>query len=216
MAQTRSSVDARSRAHGPPVVPGPEQLPTVERLLRRMQDGDRDAVGAFITQYGARIRRRIRGKLGPAMRRIFDSQEILSTVGRRLDLYIRSGRLDATTEQQLWALVFRMANNAVIDKSRVFRRLQRVESEDGPLAQSLLAHLRRAERRGPTEPEIEIEKVLDLVPDPTDRQILCLWLAGTRLNVIAICVDLAPTAVRKRWQGIRQRLHKRLSGEGYR
>ena len=42
-------------------------------------------------------------------------------------------------------------------------------------------------------------------------KILHLWLLGTRLLVIAECVELAPTAVRKRWQEIRYELHERLA-----
>ena len=106
----------------PPALAGDEG-DGVQLLLDRMRSGDRVAAAVFITRYGSRIRRRIHGKLSPAMRRIFDSQDILSTLGRRLDQYVRFGRLAAASEDELWALVFRMAENAVIDKARVFRRL---------------------------------------------------------------------------------------------
>jgi len=180
----------------------------VRGLLQRMRGGDRGAAATFVTRYDARIRRRIRGKLSPAMRRIFDSQEILSTVGRRLDMFVRSGRLEATSEDQLWALVFRMAHNAVIDKARVFHRLQEVEDEDGQFAQHFYSRLRQAERDRREGAEIEIERALKLFDDHIDREILSLWLVGASHNVIAENVDLAPTAVRKRWQKIRTKLHK--------
>src|SRR5690606_928250 len=99
----------------------------------------------FIMTYGSRIRRRIRGKLGPSMRRLFDSQEILSTLGRRLDIYVRDQKLDATEENQLWTLVFRMAENAMVDKTRIYQRLQSVEGSDSVFAHDLLARLRRAD-----------------------------------------------------------------------
>ncbi len=188
----------------------------VLELLRKMRAGDRGAAALFMTRYGSRIRRRIRGKLSPAMRRIFDSQEILSTLGRRLDLYVRSGRLEAANEQQLWALVFRMASNAVIDKARVFRRLQQVEDEDGVFAQELSRRLRQAQRSTKEGVEIEIDRALNLFDDRTDRQILSLWLVGTRHIVIAEHVDLAATAVRKRWQKIKSELRERLAAEIHR
>lgn len=190
--------------------------PAVLELLRRMRAGDREAAALFMTRYGSRIRRRIRGKLSPAMRRIFDSQEILSTLGRRLDLYVRSGRLDAANEQQLWALVFRMAGNAVIDKARVFRRLQQVEDEDGVFAQELASRLRQAQRSRKEGVEIEIDRALNVLRDRTDRQILSLWLVGTRHTVIAEHVDLAATAVRKRWQNIKSELRERFAAEIHR
>lgn len=183
----------------------------VQALLHRMREGDRGAAATFVTQYDARIRRRIRGKLSPAMRRIFDSQEILSTVGRRLDSYVRSGQLEATNESELWALVFRMANNAVIDKARVFHRLREVEGEDGQFAQELYRRLRQAERRRREGAEVEIDRALRLLDDHVDRDILSLWLVGASHSVIAEHVDLAPTAVRKRWQKIRTKLHECFS-----
>lgn len=147
------------------------------------------------------------------MRRLFDSQEILSTLGRRLDRYVEAGRLEAASEQQLWSLVFRMADNAVIDKARVFRRLERSEREDGPVAQELSRRLHSAERRRPDGFEIEIERAVASLPDPVDRQILYFWLADMPQSEIAEFVDLAPTAVRKRWQKIRGILRERLVAE---
>ena len=194
---------------------GPDDLPrdrtTVAALLQQMRDGNRSAAAEFVTRFGYRIRRRIRQKLSPAMRRIFDSQDILSTLGRRLDMFVRSRSVGATSEAQLWALVYRMAENAVIDKARVFRRLEEVEAEDGAFAHDLLRRLRTAEDRARDGAEIEIGAVMDFIEDPIDRQILHLWLLGNRHLVIAEFVELAPTAVRKRWQEIRYKLHDRLA-----
>jgi DNA-directed RNA polymerase specialized sigma24 family protein len=181
-----------------------------------MRGGDRGAAATFVTRYDTRIRRRIRGKLSPAMRRIFDSQEILSTVGRRLDNFVRSGQLQATNESELWALVFRMAHNAVIDKARVFHRLQQVEDEDGGFAQQFYTRLRQAERDRREGAEIEIERALKLLDDHIDREILSLWLVGASHSVIAETVDLAPTAVRKRWQKIRTTLYRFFSQDNQR
>ncbi len=189
----------------------PRERTTVTALLQQMRDGDRTAAAEFVTRFGARIRRRIRQKLSPAMRRIFDSQDILSTLGRRLDMFVRSRSVGATSEAQLWALVYRIAENAVIDKARVFRRLEEVETEDGPFARDLLQRLHTAEQRVTDGAEIEIGAAMALVKDPIDRQILHLWLLGTPHSVIAEYVDLAPTAVRKRWQEIKYRLHARLA-----
>jgi DNA-directed RNA polymerase specialized sigma24 family protein len=181
-----------------------------ETLVRRMRDGDRDAAAEFYSRYASRIRRRIRGKLAPTMRRLFDSQEILSTVGRRLDLYVRNGQLEAANERQLWALLFKMADHALIDKARLFRRLEAMEGADGELAQSSLRRLRNAERPGGAGAEIEIDTALRSMRDPVDRQILSMWLAGVSQSLIAELLDIAPTAVRKRWQKIRERLRKRF------
>ena len=188
----------------------------VLQLLRKMWAGDRGAAAVFVTRYGSQIRRRIRGKLSPAMRRIYDSQEILSTLGRRLDQFVRSGKLEAANEQQLWALVFRMANNAVIDKARVFRRLQQVEDEDGVFAQELSRHLRQALHTRTEGVDIEVDRALNVLPDRTDREILSLWLVGTHHTAIAEHLDLSATAVRKRWQKIKWKLRRRFAAESHR
>ena len=185
----------------------------VMELLRRMRTGDREAAGKFVMEFGGHIRRRIKGKLSPSMRRIFDSRDILSTVGRRLDRIVESGRVKATSEPQLWALVFRIANNAVIEKGRVIRRLRRIEGEDSFFAQQMMSRLREAERVGRDQPELEIERVIHWIDDEVDKEILCLWLAGSPHDVTSVCVSMAPTAVRKRWQKIKLHLRERFETE---
>jgi DNA-directed RNA polymerase specialized sigma24 family protein len=186
-----------------------------EDLLYRMQQGDRAAAAEFMERFGDRVRRRIRGKLGNAMRRLFDSQEILSTLGRRLDVFIRSGQMRASTLPELWGLVFKLADNSLIEKARVFRSLQAREGEDGPVAQAMLRRLRAAESVGDDEPLLEIDRALQALPDQIDREILSQWLMGIDHVAIAESVGLAPTAVRKRWQKIRATLRKLCTTEAF-
>lgn len=197
----------------PVEVPAPSPdaaLDDVARLLARMRNGDREAAAVFLTRYGSRIRRRIRGKLTPSMRRIFDSQEILSTLGRRLDMYVRDARLEAADEGQLWALVLRMASNAVVDKARVFRRLESAEEEDGPFARELLRRMRDGELRGADGGEIELERALGKVEEGTDRTILTLWLADHGQAEIGQIIGMSAAAVRQRWKTIRATLRSEL------
>lgn len=137
----------------------------------------------------------------------------MSTVGRRLDMYVRSGKLEAASEQQLWSLMFRIANNAVIDKSRAFRRLQQVEEEDSGFMRELSSRQRESERQQDLGESIELEKALGLFEDHIDKQILSLRLLNTQHCDIAEHVDLPPTAVRKRWQKIMTRLRERFAAE---
>lgn len=199
---------ALARAGAQPRVIGGSDRTEVDSLVQQMRAGDREAAAVFITRYGSRIRRRIHGKLSPAMRRIYDSQEILSTVGRRLDLYVRSGKLEAVSEEGLWALVFRMASNAVVDKSRVFHRLQAVEDEDSHFARSFSDRLEQAERRRVEGAEFEIERILALLEDSVDQQILTLWLSGAEPAAIAPQVGITANAVSKRWAKIRSILQQ--------
>ncbi|MCI0362422.1 MAG: ECF-type sigma factor [Phycisphaerales bacterium] len=183
----------------------------INELLLRMRGGDRGAAAEFVMRYGSRIRRRIRGKLGPSIRRLFDSLEILSTLGRRLDLYVMSGRLQASNEAQLWSLVGKMADRALIDKARVFKRLQAVEREDSQFAQALASRLRIVDGTQPMGgAELEIDNCLRALDDGVDRQILSLWLAGETHLTISEVVSIGPDAVYKRWERIKSQLRERL------
>jgi DNA-directed RNA polymerase specialized sigma24 family protein len=179
-------------------------------LVRRMRVGDRQAAAEFMIEYGPLLRRRVRGKLGAAMRRLFDSQEILSTVGRRLDRYVRVGGLEAESPGQLLQLVFRMAEGAVIDKVRVFKRLERVEGEDSHFAQEFSSRLHDADADQSDGAEISLDAALRVLTNDIDRQILTMWLNGTQHNVIAWDLGMTPAAVRQRWKTIRDRLKESL------
>lgn len=175
-----------------------------------MRAGDRDAAAEFLRRYDSRIRRRIRGKLGPSMRRLFDSHDIVSTLGRRLDLYVQSGRLRAVSGDQLWSLIMTMAEHAVIDKSRIVKRLQSVEAEDAPFAQLFIHRVHEAELLGSDGPDIEIARLLEALEDPVDREVLTLWLSGSNHVQTAETLGMAPTAIRKRWQSIKAQLRAHI------
>lgn len=187
--------------------------PSLDDLVLRMQSGDRNASAEFIASYGPLIRRRVRGKLGPTMRRLFDSQEILSTLSRRLDRYVRSGRVRAATESQLWTLVFKMVDAAMMDKTRIARRLRSVEGEDSLFARALLNRIERGSQRGPDEIESLVDGALRSLTSVSDRQILSLWLMGNSPRVIADCVAISYEALRQRWQAIRDRLRTLMEQE---
>jgi DNA-directed RNA polymerase specialized sigma24 family protein len=178
-------------------------------LLSRMRAGERDAAATFIQRYGLRIRRRVRGKLSPTVRRVFDSHDILSTVGRRLDLYVRAGRMAALREDQLWSLVLRMVDHAVIDKVRLFRHLRSVRDEDGSFACSFLRHLEDFDRR--RDARIEVDAALSALPSEADRDVLRLWLAGHTHGEIAARTGSTLGAVRWRWKAITARLRERFA-----
>ena len=205
-----SSPTRQDTAGSPSFRAAPALGPSLNDLVVRMRAGDRDAVAEFVTVFGPLVRRRVRGKLNPGMRRLFDSQEILSTLSRRLDRYVRAGRVEAASEPQLWALVFKMVDAALVDKVRIIRRLRHVEGEDSPFAQTLLTRLDDAGRRGEEDIALQLDAALRLLPSATDRQIVSLWLMGNSHRVIADYVGLSYDATRQRWQSIRERLRAHL------
>jgi len=193
---------------------GAKGEPTIDDLLLRMRAGDRDAAGVFVIRYGSRIRRRVRGKLAPSMRRLFDSMDILSTLGRRLDVYVMNGRMQAADEMQLWNLVFAIADHALVDKARIYRRLQASEGEDSEFAKQLSHRLKQAEDEDAAGVELEIEKCLLSLKERDDRRMLSMWLTGETLGSIADMLNILPATARKRWEKIKDTLRMRLHPAG--
>lgn len=178
----------------------------IEHLLMKMRAGDRDAAAEFIVRYGSRVRRRIRGKLAPTLRRVFDSMDILSTLGRRLDLYVMSGRMQVSNEAQLWSLLFKMADHALVDKARMVRSAQHTERENSQLT---ARQPRRADHPNAST-ALEIDQCLGLLDDPIDRRVLSLWLLGDSHVEIGRQVKLGADAVRKRFKRIQMHLKQRF------
>lgn len=178
-------------------------------VLLRIQDGDRDAAAQFISSNAPLIRRRFRHKLGRAMRRVFDSQELISTVSRRLDRLVKQGMVRAVNERQLWSLVFDIAEHAVIDKSRTLKRLEKVEAQDSPFAEMLRSCLLQEHDAVPKD-AVELGDLFESLADPVDREILAMWLNGTSHLVVAQLLDIPHATVRKRWERIKDKCRNRL------
>ncbi|MEC9374052.1 MAG: sigma-70 family RNA polymerase sigma factor [Planctomycetota bacterium] len=191
---------------------GKDGAPSVAQLLARMRSGDRDAAAVFVTTYGPMIRRRIRSMVGPQMRRLFDSEDILSTLGRRLDRLVDEGRMNVESEGKLWSFVLRIAEHASIDKARLVQRLRNVEGEEAFIARAILTST-GSDSASDSRSEVDESAVADAfeaLEDPRDRQILSLWLAGSRHDQTAKALDMSHAAVRKRWQHITEALRNRL------
>jgi DNA-directed RNA polymerase specialized sigma24 family protein len=186
----------------------------LDTLIARMREGDRAAAAAFITRYGERVRRRVSGKLSPAMRRLFDSQEIMSTVARRLDHCVSGGELAAMAPDQLWGLIFRIAENSVVDKGRIYQRLRSVEARDSRFADGLRRRLESADaRRVGGGGEVELDSLLRRLSEPLDREILTQWLRGLSHELIAQDLDLKPAMIRKRFERIKKHLRHEFGGD---
>ncbi|MCC5787775.1 MAG: hypothetical protein JJU33_13865 [Phycisphaerales bacterium] len=191
------------------VQPNPMAPEDLESVLARVRAGDREAAAELMQRYGPILRRRFRHKLGRSLRRLFDSQELSSTVARRFDQFVRSGKVRAETPGQLVALLEQIANNALARKIRVMEHLKQLESgEDSPLASALLQRLNAADQSGPDQAELEIDRLLRSLESPEEREMLSLWLGGASHGVIAAHLDISPAAARKRWERLRQRLRE--------
>lgn len=179
-----------------------------EDLLARMKGGDREAVAEFVLRYGDLIRLRIRDKLGPRLRRILDSEDVLSTVTRRLDHLVRDRAIRAGSNAELWSLVAAIANHAVAENARAARREQ--NTLESP-ARTDIEELRSEDAPSPgRDHDQTLAEIVGTLQDETDRRILWLRLHNHPHEQIASEIGSTPSAVRMRWSRIRTLLRRVL------
>lgn len=178
---------------------------STDLLLARIAEGDHDAAAEFVRSHEALIRRRMRHKLGSALRRTVDSEDLVSTLSRRLYVYMSSTRIEARSTEQLLALLMTIAQRSVNDKLRVLRRAERESEPDVRLA-ALLRQGGPDAGPGPNSPGVD--ELLDRLESDTDREITRLWLRGMDHAEIGVALGISHTSVRKRWERIRAKLRR--------
>ncbi len=177
----------------------------LKALLDAVSRGDREAGATLIQQYGPLVRQRFRRRLGPGLRRLMDSTDLVSTVGRRLDTAISEGRVSFDSEPQLLGFLHALAVGAVADKARVLARLRRAEGSDSPWAQAMADRIEQG--TAAVDPfDSTVDHALEALESETDRKVLGFWLHGMSLTEIAFEMEAQPNAVRQRWFRIRERL----------
>jgi len=177
----------------------------IDELLARIRCGDRSAAAMFVLRYGDRIRRRLGGRLGPQMRRVFDSEDILSTVLRRLDVYLMDHDLLATNDNQLMSLIYRIADSAVVDKVRLSVKLRDLFGAEGGAADSA------ASQDGGLDDDAQMGVIFDAIDDPQDRVMVWMLLTDRSFEQIGQALDVPSATLRKRWQRLRERLSSKLT-----
>ena len=168
---------------------------------------DRSEVAARLLDLAPLIRRRLRDRLSATDRRLFDTQDLMSTILRRVDALIATGRLRAETDIQLVSLVLTVLDNAVVDRHRVLARLRRVESEDGVWAAWLIAKL---EDQNPEHTGRALAEVFESVESDDDRLFLSLRLSGATHAMIAELIGISHDACRQRWVSIKNHILAQL------
>ncbi|MGI9015118.1 MAG: hypothetical protein ACR2GY_12850 [Phycisphaerales bacterium] len=183
-------------------------------LVDGMSRGDREAAAEFIDVYGSRILRRVRAGLSARVRRVYDSQEILSTIGRHLDDYVMQGRFSIECTHGVWALIDRMTDNALVDKARKVRSIRESEQRGAEVASTLRLQMQSdAARLGAArdEADFHLEALLDLLETDDDRTHLQMRMRDATSREISRLLMMTPAGVRKRWQRICEILAVRLS-----
>ena len=196
-------------AHASETAPGPSPRLPVEELLTRIRGGDRYAAAELFDRYGDRLLRRIRRRLRGPVRTLWDSQDIAATVARRLDALVRSEAVHASSEDEVIALVTRIAQNAINDKNRILDRIRSSDAKAEGWAIRLTDDLSRRERS--EDIETVLAEVFHRTPAASERELLSLWLQGLNHAEIARVTGRSHDAVRAQWSRLCRRLNAELS-----
>ena len=164
----------------------------------------REEVAAWAMAHQRQLRTLARSRLTANTRSVFDSEDVFSSVVRRLDGLAAGGALRPHSEAELWALARRIALNTAVSKTRLIERSRILLTEDGPLAYEI-------ERRinvcvGDDDATLLAHRMYEVLESSADRQIFGLLLRGASHRAVGQLLGISEEASRQRWMAIRRRL----------
>ncbi len=170
---------------------------------------DRAAIAKFLIDHQDRIRAIARRKLSANARTVFDSEDVFSSVLRRVDTMVEAGTLRPRSVAELWALIDAITRNNALNRTRLIERARALLSEEGAYAQALLDRLSRYSTDD--EASFLLYRMMAGLSSETDRQVLSLHLRGATHRAIATLLNISEDASRQRWRTIRNLLQAKFS-----
>lgn len=164
----------------------------------------RAELAAFLLERADEIRAVARRKLTTVARCSFDSEDVLSSVVRRMDKLFHDGRLHVTTRDELWRLVQAVAGNRAVSFTRLRERMAQLSEEDGPYAQHLASSF--AACTCDDEALLTLYQLAAKLAQPADRQLFLLRARGANHRAAAAVLGVSEEAARQRWTSIRRQL----------
>jgi len=175
--------------------------------------GNREQFAAFVLEHGDRVKAIARRKIRTSARSAFGSDDVLSTVLRRLDVLAAEGLVRAQNEAQLWVLVRSIAENVSLERGRLLESTLNRTGDDAAFWSQIHQDFRR--KTGDDEEAfIRLYELLMMLEDQNDRQLFMLRLRGVNHKVIAQQLGISSDAVRQRWHKVVTQLRKRLTQAG--
>src|SRR3954466_14869481 len=155
--------------------------PAFALLLSSARRGDAEAVNELCRQYEPRLRVVARVVLGPSLRAVLDSMDLVQSVHRSLIIGMREEKFNISTPENLIALALTLLRRKVARQWRRERRQQRLNSEGSSidLLPTILFDLTTSEA-GPADLAQYHDQVEQLFRhlDATERHILALRVDG--------------------------------------
>ena len=170
-------------------------------LARLVANGDREAAAEFVRRNEGLIRARHRWRLRRQPERLADTDDLLSTVTRRVDRVVATGRLLATGPGRLFEFVNRVAERASLEivrrSRRSYRKHLQADAPAGRTSQVELEHSARSlfESAGLSE---------------RDQLIVRLRMNGTSHRQIASHVGITEGLARERYRLAVRKLSRKV------
>lgn len=191
--------------------PAPPGDPNGESDRSKLPSLSRGELAAFLKSRAMRVRDVARRKLLSRTRRIYDSEDVLSSTIRRMDEMALEGMLRPHNEEELWTLTRTIAQNNAVSKNRMVSRLDRLLQEEG-VAFAMVADF--IQRRAESEKlEDVLARLAAVLENSTDRQYFFLRMRGATHRAASDALGITHDAGRQRWVGIMARLRAAAAGE---
>lgn len=170
----------------------------------------RRTLADFILSREAQIRAIARRKLTVSTRSVFDSEDVLSSVLRRLDSLVQRGKLRPGCEAELWGFIKVIASNNAVSKSRLIECSRKWLTDEPEYAYYIVKVINAC------EDDDEVSWLVYRMAGSLageDRQIFFLRVRGAMHQAVARVLGIDEGAVRQRWSRICRELRDRFGGD---
>lgn len=171
----------------------------------------REYVATFVLARKELIQSIARSKLTPKAGTVYDSEDVVSSVLRRVDDLARRGKLAPGCESELWALIKVIATNTALGKTRLIARSRHWVSENPEYAAHVSGLLNACETDD--EAHLLVYRMAGSLDDRADRQLFLLQVRGAGHRAIAEVMRISEEACRQRWSRVCRQLRERFPGE---
>lgn len=174
------------------------------------QEAERRSVAQFVMSRERLIRAIARDRLSRDTRSVFDSEDVFSSVLRRVDNLARRGKLRLGCESELWGFIKVIATNTAISKTRLIECSRNWLTEEPDYAYYLVQALNACE--DDDEANWVIYRMAASL-ERSDRQLFFLRLRGAGHKAVAGVLRIEEEASRQRWSRICRGLRERFGGK---
>jgi DNA-directed RNA polymerase specialized sigma24 family protein len=163
----------------------------------RLAPMSREAVASFLMSREDKLRAIARSRLSRSAQGANDSEDVFSSVLRRVDLMASKGNVRPRSEAELWALAERIAMNNAISRTRLAKQFVTHIAND-PVFIGLITE-RFAHCGSDDEATLLKHRATTAIKNGDDRHLFLLRLKGVSYRVIAKHLGITEDTARWRW-----------------